>query len=98
MYEKALDLFEQISLDPNEATFTILFNGCAYLSTVRAKEIGKKLLKQISIKCRNSNYVINSATHMFMEFGDVQSAEDLFQSIMKKDIVTYNIMMKGKLL
>jgi pentatricopeptide repeat protein len=97
MYEKALDLFEQISLVRNEATLTIVFNACAQLSNDRAKQIGKKLLKQMPQNCRNSNVIKTSAINMLMKFGDVQSAEDLFRSIMKKDIVIYNVMMKGKL-
>ena len=95
MYEKTLDLFEEISLDPNEVTFTIVFNACAHLSNDRAKKIGKKLLQQIPKDRRKSNNVINSAIHMLMKFGDVKSAEDFFRLIKKKDIVTYGAMMKG---
>jgi pentatricopeptide repeat protein len=97
MYEKALDLFEQMSLHPDEVTFTIVFNACADLSNDRAKQVGKKLLKQMPKNYRNSVRVINSAIDMLMKFGDVQSAEDLFRSIMNKDIVTYGAIMKGKL-
>jgi hypothetical protein len=32
-----------------------------------------------------------------MKFGDVQSAEKLFQTNKKIDVVTYGAMMKGKL-
>jgi len=35
---------------------------------------------------------------MLMKFGDVQSAENIFRSIMNKGIVTYNALIKGKLL
>src|SRR5690349_16590451 len=96
MYEKALDLFEEMSLDPDEASFTIVFNAYAHLSNDRAKEIGKKLLKQIPKDYRSSINVINSSIHMLMKFGDVKSAEDLFGLTKKKDIITYNTMMKGK--
>src|SRR5256885_1602338 len=98
MYEKALDLFEQMSLDPDETTFAIVFNACAHLSNDQAKQIGKKLLEQMPEDYQNSNYVINSAIHMLMKFGDVKSAEDLFGLMKKKDIITYNVMIKGKLL
>ncbi len=98
MYEKAFDLFEQMSLDPQESNFTIVFNASGHLSSVRAKEIGYKLLKQMPINNQNSNHSINSAIDMLMKFGDVQRTEDLFGSILKKGIVTDNVMLKGKLL
>ncbi len=96
MYAKALDLFEQMPLDPNESTLTIIFNACAQLSDDRAKEIGKKLLKQITKDCPNTNMLLTSAMYMLLKFGDVKSAEDLFGSMMNKDIVTFNAMMIGK--
>src|SRR5438270_197977 len=98
MYEKTLDLFEQMSLDPDEVTFTLVFNACAQLSNDRAKEVGKKLLEKILKDCQNNNIVLNSAIDMLMKFGDVKNAEDLFGLITVKDIVTYGAMMKGKFL
>jgi pentatricopeptide repeat protein len=95
MYEKALDLFEQISLTPDEATFTIVFNACAHLSNDRPKQIGNKLLKQMSKSCQNSNNIMNSAIDMLMKFSDIQSAEDLFRSITNTDLVTYGAMING---
>ncbi len=98
MYEKALDLFEQMSLGQNEVTLTIVFNACAHLSNDRAKQIGKKFLEQIPKDSQQKNILLTSALHMLMKFGDVQSAENIFRSIMNKGIVTYNAMIKGKLL
>src|SRR5947199_372182 len=95
MYEKTLDLFEEISLDPNEFILTMILNACARLSNDRSKQIGKKLLKKILKDNEISNYVINSVIYMLMKFGDVKSAEDFFRLIKKKDIVTYGAMMKG---
>jgi hypothetical protein len=44
-----------------------------------------------------NNYVQNSAIDMLMKFGDITTAEHLFQMNKKKSIVTYGAMMKGKL-
>jgi len=95
MYEKALDLFEQMSLDQNEVTLTLVFNACAHLSNNRAKQIGNTLLKQIPINYRNCNHVMNSVIDMLMKFGDVQGAEDLFRSITNNNLVTYGAMISG---
>ncbi|CAF3648584.1 unnamed protein product [Rotaria sordida] len=94
MSEKALDLFEQIHLNLDSVTYTIVFDACAQLANDRAKRIGKKLLHEMSNDCRN-DIVLTSATHMLMKFGETQNAERVFHSIKKKDIITYGAMMKG---
>ncbi|CAF1120001.1 unnamed protein product [Rotaria sordida] len=95
MSEKALDLFEQIELNLNNAAYNIVFNACAELANDRAMKIGKKLFDEMPENLRNDNVVLTSAIHMLMKFGDIQSAQKLFQSIQKKDIVTYGAIMKG---
>ena len=44
---------------------------------------------------RNDNVVLTSAIDMLMKFGDVRSAERMFELIKKKNIVTYGAMMNG---
>ncbi|CAF2076483.1 unnamed protein product, partial [Rotaria magnacalcarata] len=44
MFEKALDLFEQIHLSLTNVTYTVVFNACAKLCNDRAMKIGKELL------------------------------------------------------
>ncbi|CAF4490018.1 unnamed protein product, partial [Rotaria magnacalcarata] len=95
LFEKALDVFEQINLELDSYTYTFIFNTCAELANDRAMKIGKKLLDDLPDKLRNDNIALNSAIHMLMKFGDIQRAERLFQSIKKKDIITYGTMMKG---
>ncbi|CAF1575678.1 unnamed protein product, partial [Rotaria magnacalcarata] len=41
MFEKALDLFEQIPLGLTNVTYTVVFNACAKLCNDRAMKIGK---------------------------------------------------------
>jgi hypothetical protein len=98
MPEKALDLLHNMTLKPDEVTLAIIFSTCAQLSNDRAKQIGKKFLKQIPKDSQQNNILLTSALNMLMKFGDVKSAENIFGSIMNKGIVTYNAMIKGKLL
>ena len=98
MPEKALDLFEGMSLNQENATYTIAFSACAQLSNDRAKKLGMKLLNQMPSNFPNNNVVLTSAIHMLMRFGDITSAEHLFNMIKKKDIITYGAMMKGNLI
>ncbi|CAF4346675.1 unnamed protein product, partial [Rotaria magnacalcarata] len=95
MFEKALDLFEQIHLNLNNVTYIIVFNACAGLANDRAIKIGRKLLDEMPENYRNDNAVLNSAMHMLMKFGDIQGAERIFRLNKKKDIITYNAIMNG---
>ncbi|CAF4232658.1 unnamed protein product, partial [Rotaria sordida] len=95
MSEKALDLFEKINLKLDDVTHTVVFNACAQLANDRAMKIGKKLLDEMPDDYRNDNAVLTSAIYMLMKFGDVESAERIFDSIKKKNIITYGAMMKG---
>ncbi|CAF2134778.1 unnamed protein product, partial [Rotaria magnacalcarata] len=55
MFEKALDLFEQIDIELDDATYTIAFNCCAKLCNDRAMKIGKELLAKMPENYRNNN-------------------------------------------
>ncbi len=97
MSDKALDLLEQIPFNLNDITYNIMFNACAQLSNDRAKQIGRKLLHQMPKQFETNTCIRSSAISMMMKFGDVQSAQLLFQTSKKNDVVTYGAMMKGKL-
>ncbi|CAF3655109.1 unnamed protein product, partial [Rotaria sordida] len=49
----------------------------------------------MSNDCRNNNIVLNSAIDMLMKFRDVESAECIFDSIKKKNIISYGALMSG---
>ena len=94
MPDKILDLFEQMSVNPNNIIHTIVFKACAQLAHERSVSIGKTLLHQISNELSMNNNLWSSATYMLIRFGDIERAEHLFQSLKDKDIVTYASMMK----
>ncbi|CAF4734134.1 unnamed protein product, partial [Rotaria magnacalcarata] len=71
MFEKALDLFEQIQLKLDNVTYIIVFNACAGLANDRAIKIGQKLLDKMPEDYRKDVVVLNSAMHMSMKFGDI---------------------------
>ncbi|CAF5021025.1 unnamed protein product, partial [Rotaria sp. Silwood1] len=95
-HEKALDLYEQMSSESNDVTYTIVFNTCAQLANDRAKKTGKNLLKQILANGdQYDDVLLASATGMLMKFGDVENAEHIFRLIRNKNIITYSIMING---
>ncbi|CAF4364978.1 unnamed protein product, partial [Rotaria sordida] len=92
MYEKTLDLFEQLPFPLHNFGYTIIFNACAQLLNDRAKQIGRKLLQQMPQHFHNDNIIITSALDMLMKFGDVENAENLFRMMERKDVIAYNAM------
>ncbi|CAF5181459.1 unnamed protein product, partial [Rotaria magnacalcarata] len=95
MAGKVLDLFDEMKIEPNHFTLSILFNACAVLNNNRAMRTGKKLLDEMPENYRNHNAISTSAINMLMKFGDVETAQRIFRSIKVKDIISYNAMMKG---
>ena len=95
MADRTLDLFEQMSVNPNNIIHTIVFNACAQLANERSIRIGKELLNQISHVLPTDNVLSNSAVHMLMRFRDIQDAERVFELIKEKTVVTYGAMMQG---
>ncbi|CAF5031602.1 unnamed protein product, partial [Rotaria magnacalcarata] len=79
--EKVLNLFDEMKIEPDQFNLSTLFNACAVLNNNRAMKTGKKLLDEMPENYRNNNITSTSAIDMLMKFGDVESAERIFQSI-----------------
>ncbi|CAF1615668.1 unnamed protein product [Rotaria magnacalcarata] len=80
MTEKVFDLLDEMEIKPDSFTLAILFKACAELANDRAIKIGRKLLDEMPENYRNNNNaVLNSAMHMLMKFGDIQSVERFFR-------------------
>ena len=95
MPEKVLELFPQMTVEPDRVISTILFNACAKLASPPAMELGDKLLSRMPDSYFSNSIVIGSAIHMLMSFGQVDRAEDLFSRMKKRDASTYGVMING---
>jgi hypothetical protein len=95
MSDKVFDLLDEMIIEPDLVTLIMIFTTCAQVNDDRAKQIGNKLLNQMPNDFRNDTILLTSAIHMLMRFGDVKNAEELFESIKKKDVISYGTMMKG---
>ncbi|CAF3460217.1 unnamed protein product [Rotaria socialis] len=84
MPTKVLDLFDEMNIKSNQAILTVLFGACSRVTNDRAMKIGRKLLNQMPKNFLNDNKLLTSAINMLMRFGDVRSAENLFQMIQKR--------------
>ncbi len=95
MSEKALDLFERMSVAPDNVIYAVILKACAKMKNERSINIGKKLVDQISNQLEAADVVLHSAIHMLMRFNDIERAELLFGLIKKKDVFSYAILMQG---
>ena len=97
MVNEALDLFERMSVSPNNVIYMIIFKACAVSVNERTRTFGMKLLHQILDTSLNDKNLLSAAMHMLMKFGCVHDAEHIFGLIEKKDAGTFGVMMQGKL-
>ena len=93
--EVALALCEKMTVKPDRFIVTIVFDICAKLADERAFRLGRQVFSQMDNSHYQSTAVMNSALAMFARNGDVRKAEELFQSIKSKDLITFGAMMKG---
>jgi hypothetical protein len=81
---------------PNEYTLSILFKICSQINNHQSIEFAKKIFEQMPNKYQNNTIILNSALHMFMQYGEVLLAEKIFEQ-MNKDTISYGVMMSGKI-
>lgn len=95
MLEKALDLYESLSVPPDHVLQTILFNACASLCNERAIQLGNRTFRSMTEDYRNDTTLLGSIFNMLLKFGQIKDVEYLFQTISKKTLASYEAMMQG---
>ena len=91
-----MKIFEQIPIPPDGYTYSILFKICNELSDRQSFEFGQSLWKKISLNDRKNPVISNSFLKMLVKHEDISVCERFFSQI-RKDNVTFTIMMKGYL-
>ena len=90
-----MDLFEKLPINPNEIIYLLTCQACGRLVDERAIQLGKYLFNRIQNRFPNHIKLLSSLLDMLMRFNDIDSAEQLFDSIKNKNVVTYSVMMNG---
>jgi pentatricopeptide repeat protein len=95
MPEKVLQIFDRMSVQPDEVIAIILFNACAKVADPHAMNVGKRVLNQLPAAFTENKILVTAAIDMLMRFGDVGHAEYLFSKLKKRDAASYGGMMSG---
>ena len=94
--EKVLDLVDQMKVKPDQYNLTMIFSACAKVKNARAKAIGIKLFDTMLNHFKTDVILLNAALNMLISIDEIDRAEILFNSIKRKDVVSYGALLKGK--
>lgn len=92
--KEALEMFRNMSIIPNEYTYSILFKICVQLSDNQSFEFGQSVWKKIPINIQKNPIVSASYLQMLIKHEEIFTCEQFF-SQMKKNNIIYTTMMKG---
>ncbi|CAF1456583.1 unnamed protein product [Adineta ricciae] len=97
-FQQALQLFHQHQKNNNETLSSSAIaqglKSCARLKDIRS---GKAIHDLVSSRTKENEYIVTSLIHMYMQCGDIRSAETLFHGTETKVPSVYGAMMKGYL-
>ncbi|KAI5074378.1 hypothetical protein GOP47_0010339 [Adiantum capillus-veneris] len=95
-FEEALDLLvlmHQQGMAPNQVTYVCILKAC---SSLLALEKGKNVHIQITRSGYELNlFVANGLIDMYSKCGSIQEAEEIFNDMVVRDVVTWNAMIAG---
>lgn len=94
---EVLTTFKQMLSDtdvlPNDATLVTVLSACARLG---ALDLGKWLhMYSQSIGYKGNIYVENSLMDMYAKCGEIENAINVFKSMVKKDLISWNTIIGG---
>ncbi|CAF1421264.1 unnamed protein product [Adineta ricciae] len=97
-FQRTLQLFHQHQKNNNEIlsslTITQALKACTHLKDIQR---GKAIHDLVSSRTKDDHYIVTSLIHMYMQCGDIRSAETLFDNTKTKVPSMYGAMMKGYL-
>lgn len=95
--EEALQLFEQMHLEgvlPNVVTYLCSLKACIRLG---ASDEAKRIIDDISRKglSKKDVFIGNALIDTFAKWGSLGKAQDIFDQLSARDVVSWNVLMAG---
>ena len=90
--EKAIDLFFTIP-NPNEHMIVFFLNACAKLADQHSLNLAKEFLNKINSNYKTNEFILCTASNMFLKCNEITFAEDYLSKMSKSDI-KYGMLMK----
>ncbi|KAG0606205.1 hypothetical protein M758_9G122200 [Ceratodon purpureus] len=95
-YDNALATFQAMlkeGVKPNNSTFTSILNAC---KSPNALDLGK-WVHSLIVKADSGFdlHISNALVSMFVRCGDILSAENIFNNMLKRDLVSWNTIITG---
>ncbi|OMP01633.1 hypothetical protein CCACVL1_03047 [Corchorus capsularis] len=94
--EAAVSLFQEMQMSkvsPNPVTVTSILSACAQLGALSLGKWVHGLVKSMNFE---SNIFVSTALiDMYAKFGSIREARQLFDSMVEKNVVTWNAMISG---
>ncbi len=96
--KEALELYRQMQLEcvqPDPVTFVVVLNACA---SIVALEEGRSVHEQIiQSGCGSDVSVANTLIDMYMKCGSIDNAQNVFNNMPTRDVISWNVMLLGYL-
>nr|AYM00531.1 pentatricopeptide repeat protein [Salvia miltiorrhiza] len=95
-FEEALKLFLEMDREnvvPNEYTFAVLLNSCAGLSALGYGSSLHARVEKVGLK--HDTVVGNALIYMASKCGLIDDAHSLFESMLDRDVISWNLMITG---
>ncbi|KDP32370.1 hypothetical protein JCGZ_13295 [Jatropha curcas] len=95
-FEEALALFEEMhraSVTPNMSTMLSVLSACSQSGSIK---VGNWVCSWIEERGLGSNIkLVNALVDMYAKCGDLEKANNLFESVENKNVVSWNVMIGG---
>ncbi|XP_033516649.1 pentatricopeptide repeat-containing protein At4g30700 [Nicotiana tomentosiformis] len=94
--EMAISLFQEmqkLDIHPNPVTITSILSACAQLGALSMGKWVHDLIKKE--KFESNIYVLTALVDMYAKCGNIEEARQVFDSIVEKNVVTWNAMISA---
>lgn len=94
--DEALELIQQIDVPLNDFLLNSIFGLCSSLRNSVTRKLAEDLFNKYESNIEKNPILLTSALNMFLRFGDIERAENLFSRIKTSNLITLGTMINGQ--